>query len=85
METLTVVPSHAIEKLSLMPGVQYGRVGGMQYEYLGDRTFGAQLILSTNQKARYCLSFLKLYKQMMLVIVSANYLQERRFVYGNSF
>jgi|LSQX01.2.fsa_nt_gb CRISPR-associated protein Cas5h len=39
METLTVVPSHAIEKLSLMPGVQYGRVGGMQYEYLGDRTF----------------------------------------------
>ena len=22
-----------------MPGVQYGRVGGMQYEYLGDRTF----------------------------------------------
>ena len=35
----TVVPSHAIKKLSLKLGVQYGRVGGMQYEYLGERAF----------------------------------------------
>lgn len=45
MDVLTVVPSHAIEKLALKSNVQYGRVGGMQYEYLGDRIFDGTINL----------------------------------------
>jgi len=35
----TVVPSHVIEGLIPVDGAQYGRVGGMHYEYLGERRF----------------------------------------------
>lgn len=35
----TVIPSHAIENLVPTAGSQYGRVGGMHYEYVGDRRF----------------------------------------------
>ncbi|MTI85229.1 MAG: CRISPR-associated protein Cas5 [Firmicutes bacterium] len=35
----TVIPSHAIENLIPTDGSQYGRVGGMHYEYLGNRRF----------------------------------------------
>lgn len=38
-ECRTVVPSHIIERLYPADGVQYGRVGGMHYEYLGERRF----------------------------------------------
>lgn len=39
LNTTGVVPTHIISKLHLKPGIQYARVGGMQYEYLGDRRF----------------------------------------------
>lgn len=35
----TVVPSYIISRLLPVDGAQYGRVGGMQYEYLGERRF----------------------------------------------
>lgn len=39
LETRTVVPSHAISRLIPREGSEYGRVGGMQYEHVGDRKF----------------------------------------------
>lgn len=39
LPTIGVVPTHIIKKLHLKPGAQYARVGGMQYEYLGERRF----------------------------------------------
>ncbi|MDI6871022.1 MAG: CRISPR-associated protein Cas5 [Bacillota bacterium] len=39
IETVTVVPSHAISRLIPRPGATYGRVGGMHYQYLGNREF----------------------------------------------
>ncbi|MEG6615204.1 CRISPR-associated protein Cas5 [Peptococcaceae bacterium 1198_IL3148] len=35
----TVVPSHVISSLMPAAGCQYGRVGGMHYQYLGERRF----------------------------------------------
>lgn len=37
--SLTVVPAHAIARLSFVPGVQYGRVGSIHYEHIGQRRF----------------------------------------------
>ena len=39
LNSLTVVPSHCIESLVIDEGAKYGRVGGMHYEYLGERKF----------------------------------------------
>jgi CRISPR-associated protein Cas5h len=39
LNTTGVVPTHIVGKLHLKPGIQYARVGGMQYEYLGERRF----------------------------------------------
>ena len=39
LETRTVLPSHAISRLIPCEGSEYGRVGGMQYEHVGDRRF----------------------------------------------
>lgn len=39
LTTYTVVPSQAIARLILQAGLQYGRVGGLQYEHLGEREF----------------------------------------------
>ena len=39
IESLTVVPSFAVERLELTDGCQYARVGGVVYEHLGDRRF----------------------------------------------
>ncbi|QGT99801.1 CRISPR-associated protein Cas5 [Candidatus Syntrophocurvum alkaliphilum] len=36
----TVIPINAIEKLYPNENMQYARVGGLHYEYLGNRTFG---------------------------------------------
>lgn len=36
----TVIPMDAVDKLIPVPGTQYGRVGGMHYEYHGERQFG---------------------------------------------
>lgn len=36
----TVVPIDLISRLKTTPGTQYSRVGGMHYEFLGDRCFG---------------------------------------------
>lgn len=35
----SVIPSHAIGSLVPVDGAQYGRVGGMHYEYMGERRF----------------------------------------------
>ena len=39
LNAVGVVPTHIIKKLQLNPGSQYARVGGMQYQYLGERRF----------------------------------------------
>lgn len=39
LESVTVVPSHAIRELVFADNAQYGRVGGMQYQRIADRTF----------------------------------------------
>ncbi len=39
LEVSTVLPSHAILRLIPQAGREYGRVGGMQYEHIGDRKF----------------------------------------------
>jgi len=40
IECSTVVPINGIRKLIPSQGTHYSRVGGMHYEYLGDRCFG---------------------------------------------
>jgi len=39
LESVTVVPSHAIRELVFADGAEYGRVGGMQYKRIEDRSF----------------------------------------------
>ncbi|UNC93173.1 CRISPR-associated protein Cas5 [Candidatus Contubernalis alkaliaceticus] len=43
LSSYTVVPVHAIETLSILEGAKYGRVGGMHYDYLGDRKFNGTI------------------------------------------
>lgn len=40
IECSTVIPINGIKKLLPSQGAQYSRVGGMHYEYFGDRCFG---------------------------------------------
>lgn len=48
----TVVPANLVDQLSLTTGVQYGRVGGVLYEHLGNRRFrgGMNFIYEVNGK-----------------------------------
>jgi len=39
VESATVVPTQAIRELVFTDGAEYGRVGGMQYQRIGDRSF----------------------------------------------
>ncbi len=39
LKCITVIPSHVIDTLLPQQNCQYGRVGGMHYQYLGDRRF----------------------------------------------
>lgn len=39
IKSITVIPTSIVDRLILQEGMQYGRVGGMQYEYMGDRKF----------------------------------------------
>ena len=39
LESATVVPTHAIQELVFEDGAEYGRVGGMQYRRIEDRSF----------------------------------------------
>lgn len=45
MSTRTVLPSHSVKQLDPQSGSQYGRVGGMQYQHLGNRTFSGTINL----------------------------------------
>lgn len=53
LDTLTVVPTHLVQQLSLTTGVQYGRAGGIHYEHLGNRRFrgGINFIYEVNGKS----------------------------------
>ncbi len=39
MKSVTVVPTHAIQELIFADGAEYGRVGGMQYKRIQERSF----------------------------------------------
>lgn len=43
MVSSTIVPSHAIQELDVTGGEKYGRVGGMHYQYLGERRFSGTI------------------------------------------
>ncbi|MGS0764725.1 CRISPR-associated protein Cas5 [Syntrophomonas curvata] len=40
IECSSIVPINSIKRLITVPGNQYSRIGGVHYEYLGDRNFG---------------------------------------------
>lgn len=45
VEVVSVVPSHAVDRLELTAGVEYGRMGGVLYRYLGGRRFRGSINL----------------------------------------
>ncbi len=57
LESVTVVPSHAVAALNLAAGAEYGRAGGMLHHYLGGRRFRGTINLIYEVSGRRRLLF----------------------------